>query len=81
MATKRLELEKAARGQGCLGKARDEDAIFVLTRSDKIAPLTILHWAYESLQAGAPKPKIAEALRLCADMLEQQAAVGSKVPD
>jgi hypothetical protein len=45
MATKREVLEAAARGEGCLGKAADDEPVFVLRAQDMFAGRTIQYWA------------------------------------
>ena len=48
MLTKKEVLEEAARGEGCLGKAADDEVVFVLRAKDKLAPLLVRHWQAEN---------------------------------
>lgn len=45
MAEKKIELERANRGEGCLGKAADDEPVFILRAQDQFAPLIVLLWA------------------------------------
>lgn len=81
MATKGEELEKAARGEGCLGRARDDEHVFILRAKDKLAAKTVIYWCMTALDAGVPSAKIAEALRSAADMLDYRATFGCHTPD
>ena len=75
------EREAAARGQGCLGKAADDEPVFVLRGQDVLAPDIITHWADRAHAAGAPDEKVADAIMLAEAMREWQRANRSKVPD
>jgi hypothetical protein len=48
--TKKEVLEALARGEGCLGKAKDDEPLFILRGQDLIAPPTIEFWATETMQ-------------------------------
>lgn len=45
MWTKKDALEAAARGEGCLGKARDDEPVFILVGDDANMPGVIRDWA------------------------------------
>lgn len=45
MSTKREVLEMAARGEGCLGKAADDEPVFVLRAQDLLSGPTVYAWA------------------------------------
>ena len=45
MALAKEERERAARGEGCLGKTRDDEPVFVLRAQDKFAPALVSLWA------------------------------------
>jgi len=81
MATKKEELEKALRGEGCLGKAADDEPVFILRAQDKLAAAIVREWA-ERLYAAAPfgtrNEKIDEARRL-ADAMDRWRT--RKLPD
>jgi hypothetical protein len=66
MATKREELEMAARGEGCLGKADDDEPVFIIRAQNRFAPEIVFSWARWVWIAGAdresPEIKEAEAL-------------------
>lgn len=61
MATKKETLEQALRGQGCLGKASDDEPVFVLRARDLLASASVDHWADEAELTGTPKKKVDEA--------------------
>ena len=88
MGLARQEREAAMRGQGCLGKARDDEPVFVLRAKDQFAPILVGLWVHLVLMAarnglGAPssgeKAEEADVLRHL--MLDWQRANGCKVPD
>jgi len=65
----------------CRDNAADDEPLFTLRAHDKYAPVTVLYWADQAEQAGAPAEKVVEA-RACANrMLEWQMENGAKVPD
>lgn len=81
MATKREVLEQASRGEGCLGKAKDDEVVFVLRAQDRLMPLLIDQWAALAELHGCPIEKVNEA-RECAHRARmQQRERGSKYPD
>lgn len=55
MPTKREVLEAASRGEGCLGKAADDEPVFVLRGQDLLAPGTIDFWAEQARRVGGQK--------------------------
>lgn len=81
MATKKIELEMANRGEGCLGKSADDEPVFILRAQDKFAPVLVQMWAELAGAAGAPTEKIQEAARSYLRMREWQMKNGCKVPD
>lgn len=68
MATKREELEKGARGEGCLGRAASDEPIFILRAQDKVAAMAVTFWADVAEALGAPKGKVLEARALADKM-------------
>jgi hypothetical protein len=44
MATKREEFDLMAMGKGCLGKAADDEPLFILRAHDPAAPLAVRIW-------------------------------------
>jgi hypothetical protein len=72
MSTKKHELERAARGEGCLDKAANDEPIFILRGQDKLAPIIVEMWAglAEATVAGDIDAKIHEARMLARKMRE-----------
>lgn len=77
MATKKEVLEAAARGEGCLGRAADDEPVFVLRAHDSDAPEIVLAWAKARAQAviDAVKPiadidQVRDAIQV-ADAMEE----------
>lgn len=70
MATKRQVLMMATEGRGCLGKAADNEPVFVLRAQDRSAPTLIRLWASLATErGGCSELKIADAYKL-ADQME-----------
>jgi hypothetical protein len=61
MATKTEVIRDAISGRGCLGKAADNEPVFVLRAQDKLAALLVDDWAEMAEHKGCPKEKVAEA--------------------
>jgi len=80
MATKIEELT-ANLGKGCLGKAADDEPVFILRAHDETAPATIRYWAQKARVAGSPLEKVHKALDLADEMVAWQNIHGSKFPD
>lgn len=70
MATAREELEKANRGQGCLGKAKPDEPVFILRAQDMLAPDLVDQWAIWANQHGCNWDKVREAKVLAQEMRE-----------
>jgi hypothetical protein len=70
MGTKKQELEKAAEGLGCLGKAHDDEPIFVLRAQDAHAADLVEKWAIWARSTGCPQDKVIEAQALAGQMRE-----------
>jgi hypothetical protein len=51
MATKREVLEAALRGEGCLGKAADDEPVFVLRAQDALSDELVDKWADDAIGA------------------------------
>jgi len=73
MAIKSVELES-----GCIAKAADDEPVFVLRAQDRLAPMTVRHWARLAEMKGAPAEKVREA-RVLAEAME--AWPNRKYPD
>lgn len=57
-------------GKGCLGKAADDEPVFVLRAQDKLAPAIISVWVEWAKEYGCPKEKLDEAVRTATEMKE-----------
>lgn len=92
MALAKIEREMAASGKGCLGKASDDEPVFILRAQDKLAPAIVEAWA---MAAAAERSrnirsvqedmgldsKIKEARALAHTMRAWQEINYSKLPD
>jgi len=63
-----IERERAARGEGCLGKAHPDEPVFVLRAQDALAADLVEKWAIWARAAGCPNDKVNEAFSLAEDM-------------
>lgn len=92
MSLAKIERQMAAIGQGCLGKAADDEPVFVLRAKDKFAPQVVEFWA--TLVSGAvanivpgtersneTRAKVKEAKALAHQMRAWQEINGCKRPD
>lgn len=68
MALAKIERELAAQGKGCLGKAADDEPVFILRGQDKLAPALVRWWAAEARKRGLSDEKVKDALTLAAAM-------------
>lgn len=64
MAIAKIEREMAARGQGCLGKAKDDEPVFILRAQDALAADLVKIWAMRAESHGCSAEKVAEARAL-----------------
>lgn len=64
------ERAAAARGQGCLGKASDDEPVFILRAQDRIADAVVSMWAVLADANGCSADKVAEARALAKAMRE-----------
>lgn len=83
---KAKELEQAIRGEGCLGKAADDEPVFILRAKDQLASVVVRRWADLAEAASHPdsptRKKAADARQLAKDMDNWRAEHGGgKVPD
>jgi hypothetical protein len=89
LATKREELALASSGLGCLGKAADDEPVFVLRAQDINAPQVVEEWVRVTMITNARlhrpfsrvSAKIEEALELTKRMRDWQSTHITKVPD
>lgn len=72
MATKREVLEAALRGEGALGKAADDEPVFVLRAQDITSPITIDEWSGRVCRATGRTPKVSQALADVTEFREWQ---------
>lgn len=68
MGLAKIERECAARGEGCLGKAADDEPVFILRAQDSLAADLVERWAIGARAAGCPNDKVQEAMALAEDM-------------
>lgn len=68
MATKKEVLEQALRGEGCLGKAKDNEPVFVLRAQDIHAADLVEKWAIWAEVGGCDPDKVDEAKTIVEDM-------------
>ena len=78
MGLAKIEREKAARGEGCLGKAADNEPVFILRAQDTCAADAVDHWANHVQLLGGHPDKVREARELADEM---RAWPVQKVPD
>jgi hypothetical protein len=83
MATKREVLEAALRGEGCLGKAADDEPVFVLRAQDALAGPTIRYWMHQVLMSTNMRgsPKIEQTNDVFEEFASWAAKHGTKIPD
>jgi len=70
MATAFEERERAQHGEGCLGKARDDEPVFVLRAQDMLAADLVEAWATQANLLGCPWDKVREARDIAQEMRE-----------
>ncbi len=78
MATKREEIEAMADGHGCLGKAADNEPLFILRAQDVIAPQIVEEWIRVAQGYGTNTAKLDEARQL---VMKMRAWPTRKIPD
>lgn len=81
MATANETINTALLHQGCLGKAQDDEPVFVLRAQDALAPEIVEEWAKRAMRHQCPISKVEEALRLVGAMREWQVNNTVKFPD
>lgn len=83
MATKKETLEAALRGEGCLGRARDDEPVFVLRAKDMFAGSVIRYWMHQVMMSTSMKDnkKIDGANKVFEEFATWAAKNGTKVPD
>lgn len=68
MALAKIERELAAQGKGCLGKAADDEPVFILRAQDALAADLVELWAIRARAANCPVDKVREAAELSEEM-------------
>lgn len=62
------EIEKANRGDGCLGKAHPNEPVFILRAQDALAADLVEKWAIWARATGCGNDKVNEAFALAEEM-------------
>jgi hypothetical protein len=75
---KRETLEAALRGEGCLGKAADDEPVFVLRAQDCLSDEIVEKWALRARAMGVNTNKVNGAM---ADAEEMRGWHTRKIPD
>jgi hypothetical protein len=70
MALAKQERAMAAAGKGCLGKAADDEPVFILRGKDRLSPTLVDLWADMAEAHGCGHDKVCEA-RALADMMRK----------
>lgn len=65
----------------CLETAKDDEPIFVLKATDKLASRVVRKWAEMAASHGTPPAKVAEAMQLADQMDTWGKEHGTKTPD
>lgn len=88
MTTARQTIIDASKGEGCLGRARDDEPVFVLRGQDTLAPSLVENWAVLLLRGRNPMDlsekelsKIKDARQIAEEMRQWQGKNGRKFPD
>jgi hypothetical protein len=82
MGLAKAEREMAARGEGCLGKAKDDEPVFILRAQDKTMSAALHVWIdIVGSYRGADHPKVVEAKELLDKVHKWQAEYPTKYPD
>lgn len=68
MGLAKIEREKAARGEGCLGKAHDDEPVFILRAQDSLAADLVELWSIRANSVGCTWDKVREAKELAEEM-------------
>jgi hypothetical protein len=70
MGLAKIERANAAIGKGCLGKAADDEPVFILRAQDALAADAVDHWANHAQLLGVHPDKVREARELADAMRE-----------
>ena len=82
MNTKKDVLEAALKGEGCLGKAKDDEPVFVLVGDDALAAGTIGFWLTRLQMIPGHNPTKAAQARHDIEQFQLWATKhGTKTPD
>lgn len=68
MGLAKIERERCQRGEGCLGKAADNEPVFILRAQDALAADLVEKWAIWARAANCPNDKVQEAMELAEEM-------------
>lgn len=82
MWTKKDAMEAAARGEGCLGRAADDEPVFILRGQDATMPHMLEFWANAVEQMNdESNSKILDARKFAREVRAWQREHGCKIPD
>lgn len=70
MGVAKAERELAAAGKGCLGKAADDEPVFILRAQDMLAADLVETWAVQANLVGCNWDKVRDAKELAQKMRE-----------
>lgn len=70
MGLAKQEIADALVGKGCLGKAADNEPVFILRAQDMLAADLVDVWAIQANAAGCSPDKVSDAKRLAQEMRE-----------
>lgn len=70
MGLAKIELENAVNGKGCLGKAADDEPVFILRAQDMLSADLVDMWATQASLVGCHNDKVREARDLAQQMRE-----------
>lgn len=79
--TRRNVIDALAEGQGVLGKAHDNEPVFILRARDPSARTVVQYWISRAKMLGTDPAKLAEAKAIEDAIEEWNARYGSRVPD
>lgn len=81
MALAKIERAAAASGKGPLGKAADDEPVFILRANDMIFQRAVRFWIDAAKALGVREDKLDEAEALLNEAVVWQSRRGSKIPD
>lgn len=80
--TKEKEIAANLKGEGCLGRSRDDEPLFILCARNRLAVDTVDFWIRQAEHAEVPDAKLNDARRLLRAMRDwRETNGGGKIPD